>query len=531
MQQTDSSVKYYNFSDEDKILKQQLLENELLEQFAVSRNQLARDPFRPHYHFTSPEGMLNDPNGLCYWNGKWHLFYQSYPPCDPRQHWGHAISSDLIHWKDLPYAIYPGPEKCCFSGNTIVEKNRVISMYHGFEAGNMVAVSQDKLLINWKKLNNSPVISNIDNNWWEPVEDLPGNYKVFDPCIWKHKGLYYSLSGGRKIDKPTNQPVCCFFLFKSSDLSNWEYMHQFLIGDRFTKIGDDGACPYLVKCSGKDALFFFSHMTGGQMFIGRYTNDMFEIETHHKFNFGAVTPGGVHAPSVCEHIDGTTRVIFNINTAISSTKWDHLMSIPRKISIGNHNEIYQMPVDEIKALRYKPFALENLKIPADKEHILDQIASNCTETYFELVHNDASVIELNFLQDPLKEEFTKISIYTNRGNPDRITYDETESIVSIDTSNSSLNPAVMSRPPESAPFKIGKDKLIKLRVFVDKSVLEVFVNDTCALSLRVYPSKANSQMVSIKSKGKSLIIKKLLQWKLKKINHDIRANNYIDSCL
>jgi beta-fructofuranosidase len=55
---------------------------------------------------------LNDPNGLCFWQGNWHLFYQTNQPEEPgRPHWGHAISTDLIHWRDLPHAIHPNPER------------------------------------------------------------------------------------------------------------------------------------------------------------------------------------------------------------------------------------------------------------------------------------------------------------------------------------------------------------------------------------------------------------------------------------
>ena len=93
---------------------------------------------------------MNDPNGLCFWQGRWHLFYQGYPPEDPRQHWGHAVSDDLIHWRDLPYAIYPNPEYQCFSGSTLVEEDRVIAIYHGTRVGNMVAVSDDPLLLTGK---------------------------------------------------------------------------------------------------------------------------------------------------------------------------------------------------------------------------------------------------------------------------------------------------------------------------------------------------------------------------------------------
>ena len=89
---------------------EQLETDELTVRFARSRSQLSSDPYRPSYHYVNPEGRLNDPNGLCYWQGRHHLFYQAYPPEDPRQHWGHAVSDDLVHWTDLPLAIYPGIE-------------------------------------------------------------------------------------------------------------------------------------------------------------------------------------------------------------------------------------------------------------------------------------------------------------------------------------------------------------------------------------------------------------------------------------
>ena len=140
----------------------------LMLRFAESRQRLAADRYRPAYHFVSPESQLNDPNGLCFWQGRWHLFYQAYPadefpaPADiskRRQHWGHAVSADLVHWQDLPYAIYPGVEKMCFSGSTVVEEDRVVAFYPGIAAGQMVAISKDPLLLNWEKLGDRPVNS------------------------------------------------------------------------------------------------------------------------------------------------------------------------------------------------------------------------------------------------------------------------------------------------------------------------------------------------------------------------------------
>ena len=73
---------------------------------------MLQNPHCQIYHYVNPESSLNDPNGLCFWQDRWHLFYQAYPPEDPRQHWGHAVSTDLIHWSDHPYCIYPYSVPC-----------------------------------------------------------------------------------------------------------------------------------------------------------------------------------------------------------------------------------------------------------------------------------------------------------------------------------------------------------------------------------------------------------------------------------
>ena len=87
------------------------------------------------------------------------------------------MSDDLVHWEDLPLAIYPGIEEKCFSGSTFVEEDRVIAMYHGTQASNTVAVSSDPLLLNWEKITGNPVIPIVE------VDETQHPYRVFDPCI------------------------------------------------------------------------------------------------------------------------------------------------------------------------------------------------------------------------------------------------------------------------------------------------------------------------------------------------------------
>lgn len=239
--QLASLVPRESFSTDAALQRLELTRSPMLARFASSRQSFVGDRYRPGYHFVSPESRLNDPNGLCFWRGNWHLFYQGYPPEDPRQHWGHAVSDDLIHWRDLPYAIYPGPERAVFSGSTLAESDRVIAMYHGADSGNYVALSRDPLLLNWDKPSNGPVI---------PIErgrGLPLSYNVFDPAIWSRDGFYYSLSAGKGPIGPGGRQVASGSLFRSSDLQDWEYLHEFVEDDRFTLINDDYACPYFCR--------------------------------------------------------------------------------------------------------------------------------------------------------------------------------------------------------------------------------------------------------------------------------------------
>ena len=101
-----SKVPFYTFPVDSLATQEEALaQNPLMQRLLASRQTYANDPHRPIYHYVNPEANLNDPNGLCFWQGHWHLFYQAYPPEDTRQHWGHAISTDLVHWRDLPDSV------------------------------------------------------------------------------------------------------------------------------------------------------------------------------------------------------------------------------------------------------------------------------------------------------------------------------------------------------------------------------------------------------------------------------------------
>jgi beta-fructofuranosidase len=531
-----SGVPKFTFGESLEEQEAQIKDNPLVKRFAQSRKRLSADKYRPLYHFVSPESTLNDPNGLCFWNGNWHLFYQGYPPEDRRQHWGHAVSTDLIHWKDLPYAIYPGPERAVYSGTTFVEEDRVIAMYHGPQAGNMVAVSDDPLLLNWEKVTGSAVIPLLGPT------GFPTPYSVFDPSIWKKDSVYYALSAGRRPRGHDGKKFAAAYLFRSRDLANWEYLHEFVEEDRFTLIGDDFACPYFWPIGDRHMLLFFSHMSGGQYLLGDYDTggDNFIATNHGKFNFGAASPSGVHAPSATPDGKGGLIVIFNMNPGKPTGEWNQIMTLPRRLTLAGHDTIHQEPAGDIESLRYDRKEVRGLKLSANKEIVLRSVKGSAMELNLEIDVKDAPVLELNVFRSPNKEEYTTIAFYKGRGfsggrdyrfgeverviqpgqpapAPTRPQPPMRMSLVTIESSHSSLHPDVNPRAPETAPVFIDRDETLKLRVFLDRSVVEVFVNGRQALAARVYPSRDDSIGVSLLSRGKDSELKVLEAFQMKSI--------------
>ncbi|MCG2660064.1 MAG: glycoside hydrolase family 32 protein [Kiritimatiellae bacterium] len=509
--------------------REQLKTDALMLRFAASRKQLSSDPYRPVYHYVNPEGNLNDPNGLCYWQGRYHLFFQAYPPEDPRQHWGHAVSDDLVHWQDLPLALYPGIEEACWSGSTLVEENRVIAMYHGHcgtRAGNMVAVSGDPLLLNWEKIPGNPVIPKMN------ADETGRPYQVYDPCIWKEEDGYYALSGTYWDGVIRGNCRMVQHLFFSQDLTRWIYLGPFVEGDKFTAPGEDGACPYFWPIGDKHILLFCSHQRGSQYLLGDYNkvHHRFRPFAHGRFNFGPIAPGGVQAPSATPDGKGGVYVIHNINNGIQSQGWDQIMSLVRLLTLRDDNTLAIEPVPGIESLRFDHKHIGETSLPANRELVLEGIAGNAMELAVEIQPEDAREVSINVLRSPDSEEFTAIRFLRHGGMPvsRKGRLDHQDALV-LDTSRSSLLPdgtywpcyhsarKVAARPPEVAPFELEDSEPLKLRIFIDKSVVEVFANGRQCVALRIYPERKDSLGVSIRAQGKDALLRSLDVWQMKSI--------------
>src|SRR5690606_15007695 len=147
-------------------------------------------------------------------------------------------------------------------------------------------------------------------------------------------------------------------------------------------------------------LLFFSHMSGGQAFLGDYDKerDKFVISSHHRFNYGAVRPGGVHAPSSTPDGKGNVITIFNINEGKNTGNWDQIMSLPICLSLQGKDELGITPAGDVESLRYNHQHLKEMILPANQEVVLDSIQSNTIEIIAEIDTNSAPLVELNVLR-------------------------------------------------------------------------------------------------------------------------------------
>ena len=416
----------------------------------------------------------------------------------------------------------------------------------------MVAVSHDPLLLNWEKLTGAPVIPKAS------ADGSPLPYRVFDPCIWKKGDHYYALSGSTLPHAASGKRTRANFLFRSPNLVDWEYLHPFVEDDRFTLIGDDGACPYFWPIGDRHILLFYSHMSGGQALLGDYDTerDKFVVTSHHDFNFGASEPGGVHAPSATPDGKGGVNVIFNINPAKPTEGWNQIMTLPRRLTLQGTDKIGRdtllvEPAGDVELLRREHRQITDMTLPANQEIVLESIRGNAIELMAEIETNDAPLVELNVLRSPGKEEYTRIAFYRERGFRDWERFlswrqdmlaaatdgagagfvsnsllsaeqreklaAATDSLISIDSSYSSLLPDVLSRAPETGPVFLERDEPLRLRVFVDRSVVEVFVNGKQCVAMRVYPGREDSVGVSLRSQGQDARVVSLEAWQMENI--------------
>ena len=447
------------------------------------REKLLSDPYRPGYHFNIPEGrgMPFDPNGAIFWKGRYHLFYIFQ---DERGHnWGHVSSTDLFHWRHHPTGLVAG----MFSGNCFINKNgRPTMCYHQVGQGNAMAVAVDDELNDWTKLDSNPITPVT-----KPGDPHHDKYRSWDPFGWIEGGTYYAIFGGKR-------PA----IAKSDSLDGkWKYVGDLMANSvEGVSINEDVSCADFFKIGDKRMLLCISHRLGCRYYLGDWKDEAFRPTSHEMMSW---VDNSFFAPESL--LDDRGRRIMwawifdgpGFKTRMDAG-WSGTMSLPRGLSLGKDGMLRMNVPKEIENLRYNPKRKENFTVNADSELALADIGGNSVELIMEMQGKDAKQFGVKVCCSPDGKEQTLIY------------YDATEKKLKIDTRASSATEGPKSI--EAGPLELKQGEPLRLRVFVDKSVVEAYANDRQAVMRRIYPAHEDSIGVTLFSTGSPVNVTTLDAW-------------------
>ena len=458
--------------------------------------KLASDPLRPQYHLLPSHNWMNDPNGPVYFGGRYHMFHQYNPRGATwgNMHWAHATSLDMIHWQHEPIALAPtpgGPDSDgVFSGSAVLDTGKPTVIYtavapptsavdatlrdgvHTWRETQCLAVAQDDELRTWKKLS-QPVIATPPAGL-----DVTG---FRDPALWREGEDWMLVLGSGARGKGG-----MILLYISRDLRLWTYLHPLIEGStsKSTSVnpvdtGEMWECPDFFPLGNKHVLLI-STMGKVRWKVGTYANQRFTAEKE-----GVVDWGSYYAAKTMLDADGR-RILWGWipetrpNADLIAAGWAGAMSLPRVLSLSSQNEL-QTEVAPVAG-----------KLRVDAAGSIDAVR----------IKDLAAEIEMHL--DPKADAF-KLRLYSDAGD-----------FVTI-----SCSPKSGSRELRvntiAAPLPGPAGSPVRLHIFLDGSVLEVFANETVSLTARVY--QIPSGPLRLKLDGDVKIVS-LQKWGMKPISKD-----------
>ncbi len=421
---------------------------------------------RQHYHFMPQTGWLNDPNGLIYYKGKYHFFYQ-YNPYEgfwSCMHWGHAVSGDLIHWEYLPLALAPSEsyddhhQGGCFSGSAIEHDGKLFLMYtgttnngKGFEQSQCIAYSEDG--IHFEKYEGNPVLT--------APEGIPGDF-FRDPKLWKHEDTYYVVCGANK------DGMAQALLYKSQDMFHWEFVN--ILAESRGEWGYMWECPDFYPIGDKYVLMF-SPM-GAKERTSVYLVGDFDYQTG-KFYYtvsGEIDWGfDYYAPQSFLSPDGRRIIVGWANAwdwmpfwkdwgPTYKEGWCGFFNLPREVVLCKDNTLQFLPVRELEQLRRDEQIQRNVTLKAENP----------------LLFREGSVYEAK-LKINLKESTAKKICMELRSSEEKktlVVFDFEKAEISFDRSQADGWSKGIAKSPLNL---LGKDYL-DIHIFSDQSSVEMFSN-------------------------------------------------------
>ena len=441
--------------------------------------QISRhDIHRPTYHFLPAANWMNDPNGVIQWQGRYHLFFQYNPDgaWHANMHWGHAVSDDLIHWEELPVAIAPTPDSPdqggIFSGCIVNNGGTPVAFYTGVNDDYSVqtqcmAIGSDDLT-RWQKYAGNPVVG-------EAPAHLGQTRDFRDPFVWQRAGHWYMTVSAHIVGVGG-----AVLLYRSEDLTNWEYLHPLFVGDR-ARNGRNFECANCFPLGDKWVLIISTMLVDAPAstlyFVGRLEDERFIVETE------GVYDAGVSYASLM-HVDESGRpLIYSWLREARSVAlqrqagWSGVQAIPRLLSLDSRNRLISRPVPEAERLRGRhqhfaagaageaAFAVGGLALDIEAEFDAGA-ASSCG-------------IELAAGDDKLA-----------------IVYERRARTLQVQRHYHQANAEIDSGPVGSA-HALDAGETLQLRILIDGSVVEVIANGRSRITSRFYPASAAAPILRV----------------------------------
>jgi beta-fructofuranosidase len=416
---------------------------------AAAAAQAAADPNRPIYHFRPPANWMNDPNGTIYHNGYYHLFYQHNPYGDAwgRLHWGHARSADLVHWEQLPIALWPSleaNEEHVFSGCAAVNGNGdPILIYTSVKCGDREsrapneqwAAIGDRDWLTWQKHPENPVLA-LETHGGPPFEK---DWR--DPFIFHEAGRTFLVLGGEYND------VAAVALYEATDdtLAHWRYCKLLYQEPRRERRFLE--CPNFFKIGEKWVL-----LTSPYNLIEYMVGD-FDVET---LTFvpqqqGVLDPGmgstpNFYASNILYDPEGRCILLGWVRGFPEGRGWNGCLALPRILTIGPDGRPEQRPVPQLQELRKAHHSESNFTLHNDS-HVVTGI--------------QGTALEIQMLVQP---ETGTVALRTRRSADGQRAVEITYDGATLDVLGTQV------------PLTLSDEEPLKLHLFLDQSVLELFVN-------------------------------------------------------
>ncbi|GHV14079.1 glycosyl hydrolase family 32 [Spirochaetia bacterium] len=441
--------------------------------------------YRPVYHFTPPSGWMNDPNGPLFYDGYYHIFYQHNPAGDTwgNIHWGHARSRDLFHWEHLPIALAPSPElgeSHCFSGCAVLDGDTPVILYTSVGEGDRnarsgavqyLARSRDRMQ-SWQK---TRILDNTIHR--EAVLEWR------DPFVWKEKGEWYCILGGSR------NGYGCITRYRSPDLLNWHYAGTLFENRDFPFLECPNYLPLDGPSSGKGGLLLYSPGSDVVWHSGRINGEgRFEAEHSGILDYSGCN--GFYAPNTLMNDPAGRYIAWGWITEAARngypvSGYSGALSLPRKLSLDAAGKLRQEPPEELETILSAPLEQDSFSLCGSERKF--KTRGRELEIHVKAGCAPGDDFSINVYQSPCGRERSSVRYCAATGT------------VTLEKGLSTLAGEPMKDFQRGTTS--GNTGELDLQIFLDHSVIEIFINGKEAITGRLYPTLSESEGISVSGRA------------------------------